>query len=164
MAPAPLKTPRGAGTLENILNAKWGGPPGPRPTPTSAPESGSGGTRADGGVRPTSRCSLLLLCGTQWEHSCRCPAQRPDESSSPLVGRQAHGNSGGWVHGDGNTRANGRYCSVKSGRIRGGTVRGFHACGGAGNTRALETVSSKPDRARIRPRLLYWVVNPRSSI
>ena len=27
---------RGARTIENILNAKWGGPPGPRPTPTSA--------------------------------------------------------------------------------------------------------------------------------
>jgi hypothetical protein len=25
-----LKTPRGARTLENILNVKWGGPPGPR--------------------------------------------------------------------------------------------------------------------------------------
>ena len=51
---------RGADTLENT--PWWGGPPGPRPTPPSSAcwhraglrcNGGSGGTRADQGVRPT---------------------------------------------------------------------------------------------------------------
>ena len=52
-----LPEPKGTDSVED---AKWGGPPGPQPTPTSAswkcdraPKSGSRGTRADQGVRPT---------------------------------------------------------------------------------------------------------------
>jgi len=40
---------------------RWGGPPGPRPTPRSAlRDCGSRGTRADQGVRPTQRGVTLI--------------------------------------------------------------------------------------------------------
>jgi hypothetical protein len=52
-------------------------------------KGGSGGTRADGGVRPTCResFSLLLLCGAEWERSCvlhRHSCRRPPDAETSL--------------------------------------------------------------------------------
>src|SRR5580693_7672508 len=53
-----MKTPRGARTLENILNAKWADPLVRSRRPRRpARKGGSGGTRADEGVRPAKQHS-----------------------------------------------------------------------------------------------------------